>query len=86
MSNGGTPLGPYMAAADAVIGAAVLTVIAAFIGYWIDGKLHTTPLFSLAFVFIGMILGLARMVLKAKQNSGKPPSGSHAPPKEPEDR
>ena len=69
MGNGSSPLGPYMAAADAVIGAAVLTVLGAAAGYWLDGKLHTTPLFSLLLVFVGMILGLARMVIKAKQGS-----------------
>ena len=70
--KGAGPLGPYMAAADAVIGAAVLTVLGAAAGYWLDRKLHTTPLFSLVLVMVGMVLGLARMVIKAKQGSVPP--------------
>ena len=53
------------AAGDAVIGTAVLVALGAFGGSWLDNKLHTTPWLAIALSLAGMILGLARMILKA---------------------
>ncbi len=64
--NRGT-LGTYMAAADAVIGAAVLTVIGVLVGSWLDRQIHTGVLMTLGFMLIGMIGGLVRMVKKVVQ-------------------
>jgi F0F1-type ATP synthase assembly protein I len=62
------PVGSYLAAADAVIGAAILTVLGALAGYFIDSHIHTTPLFSLILLIAGMALGLYRMVIKARSD------------------
>jgi F0F1-type ATP synthase assembly protein I len=67
----------YAAAGDAVIGIAVLTSLGAWGGFWLDGKLNSTPWCAIGLSLLGMGLGLTRMVLRAlKQDRESPvPSG-----------
>lgn len=52
-------------AGDAVLGMAILSGFGAWGGFWLDEKLHTTPLLAISLALIGLGLGLARMVVKA---------------------
>jgi F0F1-type ATP synthase assembly protein I len=77
----------YAAAGDAVVGIAVLSGLGAWGGFWLDGKLNSTPWCAIAFSLIGMTLGLTRMVLRAlKQDRDSPmPSGLKPLPDDRED-
>lgn len=58
-------LAAWTTAGDAVLGAAVLTGLGAWAGFWLDDHLHTSPWLAVSLSLLGMSLGLARMVLKA---------------------
>jgi F0F1-type ATP synthase assembly protein I len=78
----------YAAAGDAVIGIAVLVGLGAWGGFWLDGKLNSTPWCAISFSLIGMTLGLTRMVLRAlKQDRESPVSTGLKPlPNDDDDR
>lgn len=50
---------------DCVLGAAVLIVVGVFAGSWLDSRLHSAPLWTVALSLLGAGLGLARLVIKA---------------------
>ena len=56
--------GAVSAAGDAVLGTAVLIALGAWSGLWLDSKFHTTPWLAIVLSLVGMVLGLARMILK----------------------
>ena len=64
----------YAAAGDAVIAIAVLSGLGAWGGFWLDGKLHTTPWCAIVLSMAGMMLGLARMVLRALKDDQANPA------------
>ncbi|MBI4534439.1 MAG: AtpZ/AtpI family protein [Candidatus Melainabacteria bacterium] len=57
----------FATAGDAVLGAAILTGLGAWSGFWLDDKLHTSPWLAIFLALLGSGLGLARMVLKATE-------------------
>jgi len=53
---------------------AVPPVAGVFIGKWIDGKLGTSPAFTIVFVILGFVAGIrevANVMKKANQDSDK---------------
>lgn len=54
-------------AGDAVLAIAVLVGLGAWGGMWLDEKFHTQPLLAISLSLLGMVGGLARMVIKALQ-------------------
>lgn len=54
-------------AGDAVLAIAVLVGLGAWGGMWLDEKFHTQPLLAITLSLLGMVGGLARMVIKALQ-------------------
>ena len=51
---------------DAVLGAAILLAIGVYAGGWLDKQFHSTPWCSVGLALTGGIIGLGRMVMKAK--------------------
>ncbi len=78
-------IAPYVQAGDAVIGAAVLTVVGAAVGHWLDRQIHTAPLFTMALLFVGMFGGLWRMIAKVSAAPNRPPAASRPKPLPPDD-
>jgi ATP synthase protein I len=53
---------------------AVPPIAGVFIGKWIDGKLGTSPAFTIVFVFLGFVAGVrevANVLKKVNQDSDK---------------
>jgi F0F1-type ATP synthase assembly protein I len=63
--NGADMKQAMMMMGDCVLGAAVLIVLGVFGGAWLDGKLHSAPLWTICLSLLGGGLGLARLVIKA---------------------
>lgn len=54
-------------AGESVLAIAVLVALGAWGGMWLDEKFHTQPLLAISLSLLGMVGGLARMVIKALQ-------------------
>ena len=52
---------------DLIFGVFILTAVFATFGNYLDKKLHTTPLFSVTLGILAIIIGLTRLVMKAKE-------------------
>lgn len=52
---------------DLIFGVFVLTAIAAIFGNYLDKKFNTSPLLSVLLGIIAIIVGLTRLVLKARE-------------------
>ena len=52
---------------DLIFGVFILTAIAATLGNYLDKLFHLTPLLSISFGLLAIILGLARLVIKSNE-------------------
>ena len=79
-----SPMAKAMSRSSEIIACCLLMIVPALIGYWVDGKLATGLIFTIAGLVFGMtgaIWQLQRLV--ASTNSGfKPSDGENEPDRE----